>query len=47
LDMFPGKDTAIVYLADSKKKLQTECLIHDALIAELNEILGEANVVVK
>ncbi len=47
LDMFPGKETAIVYLADSKKKLQTGCVIHEALLAELNEVLGPANVVLK
>ena len=47
LDMFPGKETAIVYLADSKKKLQTGCVIHPALLDELNEVLGAANVVVK
>jgi len=47
LDMFPGKETAIVYLADTKKKLQTGCVIHEALLAELNEVLGRENVVVK
>lgn len=47
MDMFPGKETAIVYLADSKKKLQTSCVIHEALVAELNEVLGPANVVIK
>ena len=47
LDMFPGKETAIVYLADSKKKLQTGCVIHEALLAELREVLGEENVVLK
>jgi len=47
LDMFPGKGTAIVYLADTKKRLQTSCVIHEALVAELNEVLGEANVVLK
>ncbi|MGN0984882.1 MAG: DNA polymerase III subunit alpha [Candidatus Enterenecus sp.] len=47
LDMFPGNETAIVYLADSKKRLQTSCLIHPALLDELTETLGQANVVVK
>ena len=47
LEMFPGKDTAIVYLADSRKKLQTQCVIHEALLAELNEVLGSKNVVLK
>ena len=47
MDMFPGKETAIVYLEDSKKRLQTQCVIHNALLAELNEVLGPANVVLK
>ena len=47
LDMFPGKDEAIVYLADSKKKLRTQCLYHTALVDELTEVLGRENVVVK
>ena len=47
MDMFPGKETAITYLEDSKKRLQTQCVIHDALLAELLEVLGSANVVLK
>ena len=47
MNMFPGDSPAIVYLADQKKKLQTHCLIHEALLAELQEVLGEANVVLK
>ena len=47
MDMFPGKETAIIYLEDSKKRLQTQCVVHDALLAELLEVLGSANVVLK
>jgi DNA polymerase-3 subunit alpha len=47
LDMFPGKERAIVYLEDSKRKLQTHCLIHAALLDELAEVLGQGSVVVK
>ncbi|HIT02178.1 MAG TPA: DNA polymerase III subunit alpha [Candidatus Enterenecus merdae] len=47
LHMFPGEDTAIVYLEDSRRKLRTQCLIHDALLAELNEVLGQDNVVLR
>ena len=47
MNMFPGESAAIVYLADRKKKLQTRCVIHDALLAELREALGEENVVLK
>ena len=45
--MFPGENPAVVYLADRKKKLQTQCLLHEALLAELRETLGEKNVVLK
>ena len=47
LNMFPGENPAVVYLADSRKKLQTQCLLHDALLSELREILGEDSVVLK
>ena len=47
LSMFPGENPAVVYLADRKKKLQTQCLLHEALLAELRETLGEKNVVLK
>ncbi len=47
LSMFPGENPAVVYLADRRKKLQTHCLLHDALLAELRETLGEENVVLK
>ena len=47
LNMFPGESPAIIYLADRKKKLQTHCLFHEALLAELREVLGDENVVLK
>lgn len=47
MSMFPGESTAIVYLADQRKKLQTRCVLHEALLAELRETLGERNVVLK
>ncbi len=47
MNMFPGKSPAVVYLADTGKKLSARCVIHDALLAELREILGEKNVVLK
>ena len=47
MNMFPGEDSAVVYLSDSRKKLQTHCLLHKALLAELRETLGEKNVVLK
>ncbi len=45
--MFPGQDRMILYFEDTKRKLSAPCLIHPALVEELNELLGEANVVVK
>ena len=47
MNMFPGESTAIIYLTDIKKKCQTRCVIHEALLAELRETLGEKNVVLK
>ena len=45
--MFPGEDRLILYFADSKKRAAAPCVAHRALIAELRELLGEENVVVK
>ena len=47
LTMFPGQNRLIVYFEDTKKRLAAPCLIHPALLAELRELCGEANVVVK
>ena len=47
LTMFPGTQQLKVRCADTGRLLGTPCLIHDALVAELRERLGEENVVVK
>ena len=47
LNMFPGRVPAKIYFADNGKKLQTQCLIHDALVAALGEQLGGDCVVLK
>ena len=47
LSFFPGKNQAILYFADCKKRVGTYCQIHPALVADLKERLGEENVVVK
>lgn len=47
LQMFPGRQRVILYVADSKKKYQTACVHHPALLAELREQLGEESVVLK
>ena len=45
--LFPGEQPVVLYLADSKRRLGARCLLHPALLQELKELLGEANVVVK
>jgi len=45
--MFPGKERMIIHFSDTKKNVGTKCVIHPALITELNEMLSENNVVVK
>lgn len=47
LGMFPGDLEMIVYLADSGRRLKSHGLLHEALLAELRETLGEKNVVLK
>lgn len=47
LIMFPGRDRMIVYGNAEKKSLSCSCVIHEALIAELSEMLGSENVIVK
>ena len=47
LTMFPGNDRMVLYFEDTGKRAAAPCLIHPALLAELNERCGEKNVVVK
>ena len=47
LTMFPGNDRMVLYFEDTGKRAAAPCLIHEALLAELNERCGEKNVVVK
>ncbi len=47
LEMFPGTQQLVIYCEREKKKLTARCLIHDALIDELREMLGDENVVVR
>ena len=47
LNMFPGTQQFVVYFEDSKKRIGKSCVIHEALIDEMKELLGEENVVVK
>ena len=45
--MFPGKNRVVIVLADTRKKLGSTCQLHDALLEDLRERLGEENVVIK
>ena len=47
LSFFPGENPVVLYFEDCKKRVGSRCQIHPALIADLKERLGEANVVVK
>ncbi len=47
LFMFPGNQQMVIYFEDSKKRVGARCIIHKALIKELQKMLGEENVVTK
>ena len=47
LDMFPGASPTVIVFADTGRRLGTRCLIHDAMVQEMKERLGEKNVVVQ
>ena len=47
LTMFPGTEPLVLYFEDTKKRLGGQCIIHEALVQELKEMLGEGSVVVK
>jgi len=47
LNMFPGEQQMIIYCQAENKRIGARCLIHDALVAELSELLGSENVIVK
>jgi len=45
--MFPGKQRMVIHFSDTKKTLGAKCIIHNAFVQDLQEMLGEKNVVVK
>ena len=47
LTMFPVNQKMIIWCEREKKKIGTNCLIHDGLVMELEEMLGKENVVIK
>ena len=46
LTMFPGNEQLVVHYTETKKRQRQRCVIHDALVCELKEMLGADNVVV-
>ena len=44
---YPGDGQLILWCEREKKRIGARCLLHEALIAELEEMLGKENVVLK
>ncbi len=47
LTMFPGSGKLVIWCEKENRRIGAKCLLHPALIAELTELLGEQNVVLK
>ena len=47
LQMFPGKTQTVLFYADTRQRVGTLCLMDDLLLTELNQRLGQENVVPK
>ena len=47
LSMFPGTEQMIIWCEKERRRIGAKCLIHEGLVLELQEMLGESNVVVK
>ncbi|MBO5543076.1 MAG: DNA polymerase III subunit alpha [Oscillospiraceae bacterium] len=47
LNMFPGRTPLVIWCEKEKKRLGAQCLLHEGLLLELRELLGEENVVLK
>ena len=47
LSMFPGEGQMIIYCEKEKQRIGASCLIHPALVEEMEELLGRENVVLK
>ncbi len=45
--MFPGESGAVIFFEDTRQRRGTRCAIMDSMLAELKNVLGEANVVLK
>ncbi len=47
LNMFPGDQPAVVYFADTKQRRGTRCALDQRMLRELEQVLGQENVIVK
>ncbi len=47
LSMFPGRQQMIIWCQKERRRIGARCLIHEGLVLELKEMLGDENVVVK
>ena len=47
LNMFPGTEKAVLFFEDTRARRGTQCSLGENMLAELKNVLGEANVVVK
>jgi DNA polymerase-3 subunit alpha len=47
LNMFPGNNKVVVYFEDTKVRRGSQCGLSHAMLSELKNVLGEANVVLK
>ena len=47
LNMFPGESQVVLYFADTKHRRGTHCTLMDSMLEELQNVLGDGNVVIK
>ena len=47
LTMFPGRERLVIHFSDTKKSVGSKCVIHDALVHELQEMIGKESVVIR
>ena len=47
LNMFPGHTPMVIWCEQERKRLGARCLLHEGLLLELRELLGDENVVLK
>ena len=47
INMFPGNSQVVIFFADTRRRMAGRCLLRNAMISELKNVLGEANVILK